>query len=58
MNRLQFQIQVSKAVIVMKRKNARTMKTGPKKTALLKEIAKLDAFLKQIAKAQKKLPNK
>lgn len=40
MNRVQFEIQVMKAVIAMKRKAARNMKTGPRKTALLKQIAK------------------
>ena len=40
MNRAQIEIQVFKAIIMMKRKEARNMKTGPRKTALLKQIAK------------------
>jgi hypothetical protein len=45
MNRAQIEIQVFKAIIMMKRKEARNMKTGPKKTALLKEIAKAQKWL-------------
>ena len=43
MNRIQF--EVLKAIIMTKRKEARNMKTGPKKTALLKEIAKAQKWL-------------
>ena len=45
MNRVQIEIPVFKAIIMMKRKEARNMKTGPKKTALLKEIAKAQKWL-------------
>jgi len=48
MNRAQIEIQVFKAIIMMKRKEARNMKTGPKKTALLKEIAKAQKVLRLI----------
>ena len=38
MNKVKFQIQVMKAVIAMKRKQARKMKAGPKKNQLLHNI--------------------
>ena len=50
MNRVQFEIQVMKAVIAMKRKAARNMKTGPKKTALLKEIAKAQKMVTMVGR--------
>ena len=39
MNKAKFQIQVMKAVIVMKRKQARKMKDGPRKKQLLLDIS-------------------
>ena len=50
MNRAQIEIQVFKAIIMMKRKEARNMKTGPKKTALLKKIAKAQKLLTMVGR--------
>ena len=45
MNKAKFQIQVLKAVIVMKRKQARKMKAGPKKSKLLGNINTVEKVL-------------
>jgi len=54
MNRAQIEIQVFKAIIMMKRKEARNMKTGPKKTALLKKIAKAQKLQKLLTMVGRK----
>jgi hypothetical protein len=50
MNKAKFQIQVMKAVIAMKRKQAREMKDGPKKKQLLLNISTAMKVLNMMAR--------
>jgi hypothetical protein len=50
MNKVKFQLQVMKAVIAMKRKQARKMKDGPKKKQLLLNISTAMKVLNMMAR--------
>jgi hypothetical protein len=50
MNKVKFEIQVMKAVIAMKRKQAKKMKSGPKKNQLLHNINTATKVLNMMAR--------
>jgi len=50
MNKVKFQLQVMKAVIALKRKQAKKMKAGPKKTRALNNIATATKVLNMMAR--------
>jgi hypothetical protein len=50
MNKLQFEIQVMKAAVALKRKQVRNMKDGPAKKKVMANINKASTFLKKVSK--------